>query len=214
MPPGWKPPSRRRKPLPRAAKPFGGLDAVGLDVDFELPAPSASLPAPLEVGLPALSGTDLPAPSGMGLPAPSGMGFPAPSGVGLPRARADAADEAYAAHPEVEILTASTSEGGMDFGELDDDPGFAAEDVSSPASAALETAGRGGGEIEGGESSSTAAPAMEGLRLGRIGLERKAFTVGEDLPAVSAGAALPAVSGGARRRAIEEEVVKIGRAHV
>jgi len=195
-----------------------------------LPAPSnVGLPAPSNVGLPAPSNVGLPAPSNVGLPTPSNVGLPTPSAA-LPAVRefSDAWGD-----PSAQGHVAPPHKGTLDVGEAD--LPIVADDLPAaidfpvlaenlPTSVDLPTTAEAppsmvdpasfGPEIPGLEAdplppvvtSPSIMQGKEGMKLGRIGLERKAFTITDDLPAPSPGAALPSVTARARHRAIDKDV--------
>jgi len=197
----------------------GGADLpVVRDFDFDLPSLTAPLPAP--------SGTHLPTPSAA-LPTVRDFSQPPPRGAPPAATQAPIAvvGAARAAPMEFDApgepilfdddeadlpLAADNLPMSVDFPVLAEN---LPTSVDLPISAeALPVASDFGPEVPGLEPdalppimTSPTMQAKEGAKLGRIGLERKAFTVNDDLPAVSPGAALPAVSGRGRRR-IEEEV--------
>ncbi len=201
-----------------------------------LPAPSGvGLPTPAAAGLPVPS-AGLPSVRDFSEPprppvAPAGQGFPGQRAPASPQATmalggaVPAVDElmGFDATPasinfdddEADLpLAADNLPASVDFPMVVENlPTSVDLPMSAEALPAASDPSSFGPEVPGldGESlppivTSPTMQAKEPMKLGRIGLERKAFTVTDDLPAVSPGAALPVVAGRGRRRTIEEEV--------
>jgi predicted Zn finger-like uncharacterized protein len=217
----------------------GGADLpVVRDFDFDLPSLTAPLPAPSGTNLPTPSAAlptprevaptqrpITPAPSqGLAASRPQGAPQPTIAVVGAPRP-APPMEFDLPGEPilfdadEADLpLAADNLPMSVDFPVLAENlPTSVDLPQSTEALPSASDPTHFGPEIPGLEPdplppivTSPTMQAKEGAKLGRIGLERKAFTVNDDLPAVSPGAALPAPSTRGRRR-IEEEVKPAAR---
>ncbi|MBL8605420.1 MAG: zinc-ribbon domain-containing protein [Myxococcales bacterium] len=154
--------------LPAPARGVADLPTPSARADLPAPARGLTdLPAPSGVGLPAPSGVGLPAPSA-GLPAPSTAGYPAPSAAGYPApSTAGYPAPSAAGYP-------APSAAGYPAPSAGGYPVPSAGGYPLPSQGALPSPTMVAPPSPVGERESTPSP----VALGRIGLERKAFTVG------------------------------------